>query len=134
MPKVPELRLVDILGLGGVAFAAVGTTDVFYSECFPVEDATYSFEYLFTSGGNVKVKVQLEQSNVLPETEGSADGNFVVPDGALELDDECADEVVHIKAYAPAATLYARVKVTGLATNDASTVLSRLRMAIAKTK
>lgn len=134
MPKVPELRLVDILGLGGVTQAAVASEGVFYSECFPIEDATYSFEYLFTSGGTVKAKVQLEQSNVLPATEGAASANFVVPDGALELDDACEDEVVHIKAYAPASTLYGRIKVTGLATNDASTVLSRLRMTLAKTK
>lgn len=130
--KAHNGKLVDILALGGVTQAAVGTTDVFYSESFPIENATYSFEYQLTSGGTAKAKFELEQGNQVPGTEGSADANWTVPEGAVEFDNEVADELSHIRAYAPASALFGRVKVTGLATNDASTVISKLKMAIIK--
>lgn len=130
--KAASVRVVDILGLGGVSSAAVGGTNVFYSESFAIENATYSFEYALSSEGTIKVKFELEQGNQVPTTEGASDGSFVVPDGALEFDNACEDALTHIKAYAPASAAFARVKVTGLATNDASTILSKLKMAIAK--
>ena len=129
--KAHNGKLVDILALGGVTQAAVGTTDVFYSESFPIENATYSFEYQLTSGGTAKAKFELEQGNQEP-TAGAADAAWTVPEGAVELDNEVADELSHIRAYAPASALFGRVKVTGLATNDASTVISKLKMAIIK--
>lgn len=129
-----NFKVIDILALGGdsAGGAIAGEGGVFYSESFPVSDATYNFEYQCTSDGDVAVKLELEQSNEEPETEGAQDDNFVVPDDALELDDSLDDELVHIKAYAPSATKFARVKATGLAGNDASTVLSSLRMTAVK--
>ena len=130
--KAQSSRVVDILALGGATSAPVAAEGVFYSESFPIENATYAFEYMFTSSGTVKVKIELEQGNSVPATEGAASALFVVPDGALELDNECADEINHIRAYAPCSAAFGRIKVTGLATNDASTVLSKLKMSIAK--
>lgn len=131
-------KLIDVLqmtnngvGVASIAVAAAGTA---YSECFPLPEGQPSIgiEYQLTSPGTTNVKLELQQSNVEPGTEGTADTNFVVPNDALELDDACADEVVHIKAYAPAFTRYARVKFTGLAGNDAGTVCSRLRVSYTK--
>lgn len=130
--KASNSRVVDILALGGVSQAAVASEAVFYSESFAIENATYAFEFQFTSGGTVKAKVELEQGNQVPATEGSSDASWSVPDGALELDNACEDEISHIRAYAPCSAAFGRIKVTGLATNDASTVLSKLKMSISK--
>lgn len=118
-------QIIDILKGGTLAVA--GETTV-YSKSFPLPSGAspdFSFEFLAASSGAVKLKLELEQANVFPDTEQAADDNYVVPDSALELIDALEDTNVHIKAYPPAATLFARLKVTGLALNDASTVLSR---------
>jgi len=124
-------KVIDILKLGNVSSLAVaGEGAVAYSQSFPLPagNPNFSFEYKAESSGSVALKLELEQSNQAPTTEGAEDGNFVVPDGAEELDNSLADEVNHIKAYLPAATAFARVKITGLTGNDAETVLSKLKM------
>jgi hypothetical protein len=132
MEKAINMKLVDILAIGAGVSGACGTTDVFYSESFPTRDVTYAFGYKFTSAGTVKVKVELEQGKDLPATEGAADAGWCVPNDALEFDNECADEILHIKAYAPSSAPYSRIKITGLSTNDASTVIDTLWMSMAK--
>ena len=79
--------------------------------------------YTFASDGNVNVKIELEQSDGLPATEGSSDANYVVPEGASTID-TVTDENRHIKVVSPVPTKYARLKLTGLTGNHSSTVLA----------
>lgn len=126
-------KVIDLIGLNaGATTLAVAATGTVYSRSFPLPmgDPSFAFEYQFASGGTVETKLELEQGNQLPGTEMAADSAWVVPDGAAELDNACGDEINHIKAYTPAATLFARIKITGSGSNDASTVLSKLKVCI----
>lgn len=109
---------------------AVASQAVVYTNHFSMplhqENPTFSFEYKATSGGNVALKFELEQSNYAPATAGAADDWWCKPDDCLEFNDNLTDELLHIKAYPPAPTLFGRFKITGLALNDASTVISHL--------
>ena len=131
----PNMQLVDFLKLEGVASKTVAGTGVVYTYLYPVEmGASYSFEYMFSSGGVVDVKIDLEQGNVLlgAAAEGAANANYVVPEDAATFDASITDKNVHIKAYAPAATGYLRLKVTGQGSNAATTAIARARMSIVR--
>lgn len=127
--------VIDLLALAGVENIAVaGEETVGRSVAVPLPagDPSFSLEYQAESSGTVALKVELEQGNLAPEEEGDEDDNFVVPDGAPEIDNDLGDELVHIKSYLPAATAFARVKITGLTDNDASTVITRLKLVYIK--
>jgi hypothetical protein len=131
----PNCQLVDFLGdLEKVVSKAINATAVVYTFSYPTEKgASYSFEFQFSSGGVIDVRVDLEQGNTKPATEGSASTNWVVPNDSAEFDNSCVDNALHIKAYAPAATGHLRLKFTGQGSNATTTVLTRARMAIIKT-
>ena len=129
--SVLQGKVVDILALGGVTEIAVGGTDVAYSKAFELKNEKYFGSKLqFTSSGDVNVKVELEQSFDAPATEGVADDNFVIPDNKADspVAEAITDELVHISNYQPNPTPYARYKFTGLLGNDASTVVSTLKL------
>ena len=123
----------DLLAKGGVDDIEVGgESTVIYTESIPcLEGMSYSVEVKF-SGTTVRTKVELEQGNVPVTTEGSASDDFVVPDGAAELKDAITGTDTLIKAYAPAATAYMRLKVTGNTSNGANTKLVRARITAIK--
>ena len=132
----PNMQLVDFLKLEGVASKTVAGTGVVYTYLYPVEmGASYSFEYMFSSGGAVDVKIDLEQGNVLltAAQEGLVSANYVVPEDAATFDAQVNDKLVHIKAYAPAATGYVRLKLTGQGSNAATTTITRARMTLVQT-
>jgi len=129
--------LLDILAFGGqnnlaraIAVPLADGTTAVYSNSFPLRRGlTYSFEVKLGGTGTKAVKVELEQANVRPATEGSADNAWVIPDNktGTPVFSSIADTNTHIVAYAPDATAFGRLKVTGLAGNDASTVFSVAR-------
>ena len=123
----------DLLAKGGVDDIAVGgESTVIYTESIPCfRGMSCSIEVKF-SGTTVRTKVELEQSNVPVTTEGSASDDFVVPDGAAELKDAITGTDTLIKAYAPAATAYMRLKITGNTSNGANTKLVRARITAIK--
>ena len=105
---------------------AVAGTGVAYSETFVcLPNVTYAFEYQFTSGGAVDAKIELEQGNTPPVTEGAASTNMVVPEDAAAFDASITDELNHVKAYTPATTKFLRAKITGQGANAATTTLSK---------
>jgi len=129
-------RTIDVLKIAGVSSIAVATEDTaVYSKHFPLpaSDSSVPFfgiEYQATSAGNVVLKIELEQGNLEPTNDLAADGDYVIPDGAAEINDTVTDELVHIKAYTPAATSFARFKITPDTGNDASTVISKLKVKV----
>lgn len=130
MPELTATSLIDLLALGGVSSLAVATTGVAYGQSFPLpKNSSFSFELGFTSSGNVDVKVELEMGNERPTTEGSSDSAWVIPTGASALSSGITDEATHIIPYAPSVARFARLKLTGQGTNDASTVLSKAKVA-----
>lgn len=127
----PNCQIVDFLKLEGVTTKAVASTGVAYTLSFYTEKGvSYAFEYMFDSGGAVDVKVDLEQGNELLTSaqELLASANYVVPEDAATFDAQVNDKLVHIKAYAPAATGYLRLRFTGQGSNAATTRVTRARM------
>jgi len=121
--------LVDLESVTTKAVAGSGA--VAYTYSYPMQLGTsYAFEYQFESGGVINCQLELEHASSLPATEGAASAWFVVPEDAAVFDAACVDANRHIKAYSPAAMPFARLKVTGLVGNAATTKLNVARMSI----
>lgn len=117
--------LDDILtALHSTSIAIAGEVTV-YTRSWEWGFAEYfSLDYKATSDGVVNLKIELEQGNVLPTTEGSADtSNWAVAENAADIESALADENPHFKKLSPVVSKYGRLKITGAATNDASTTL-----------
>ena len=116
----------DILKAGGVSELAVASTGVVYSQAFelPVR-RSMGIEILFSSDAAVDVKVEFEQGNQLPTTEGSSDAAWAVGD---EISSGITDENPHFLAVAPVVSLFGRIKLTGQGSNAASTKVTKLKM------
>ncbi len=132
--EVTAGTVVDILKVGGVSSIAVSGETTVYSASFPLpKGEAFSWSFDFASDGDVDVKVELEQAYARPTTEGSADATvYVVPDNKTTEIISITDEVLHITAYAPNATPYARLKITGNSGNDASTTLTTAKFYVIK--
>lgn len=109
----------------------VASTSVAYGRSFPLpRGVTFGWEIQFSSLGTTDVKIELEQSNQRPATEGSSDTAWAIPDNkvAAPLFAEITDKNVHFTAYSPDATAFGRFKFTGLGTNAASTAAAVARV------
>lgn len=108
---------------------------VVYGHSFPMPDeALFGWEVLFSSDGTVNVMVELEQANVRPSSEGSADTNFVVPDSITsEMFSAVTDELVHLTTYSPVPSKYGRLKLTALSGNATTTKLARAKLSVRRT-
>ena len=106
---------------------AVSNNSVVYTESWVlVRKNFFGLEMQFSSDTDVNVQVDLEQSNYLPEVQGSYSPNFVTAIDALAT---ITDENVHLLPVAPVVAVYGRLKLTGLysgtQSNSITTVLTR---------
>ncbi len=126
---MPQVEVIDLSKDKDGKDIIIDDEDTEYTKSFSYRrNASYSFEYQFASTGDVKVKIELEQGNVLPDDEGEEDDNFSVPEDAVEFDNDVDDKVRHIKAYTPAPTRFLRAKLTGLEGNSAVTKLVKFNV------
>jgi len=115
----------DILSSTHVAAIPIASAATVYTASFPFGMAEYfSLDYKATSSGVVGLKIELEVGNSLPDTEGSADTDWAVPENAQDIEADLDDETQHHKKLSPVTSKYGRLKITGSGTNDASTVLA----------
>ncbi len=125
----PEVR--GIFSSAGVADIPVASAAVVYTRSFKLSYGEYfALTYKATSDGNVKLKIEIEQSFQPPTTEGSSDVTYVTYEGATAIETSLSTKTQHIKAITPPALKYMRIKITGLAgalANHASTTI-RLRI------
>lgn len=119
----------------GISLVINGSGSVVYGASFPVPDAALMGWWIqFDSPGVVAVKVELEQGLDRPATEGSADTGYVVPDSiTTEMFANIDDEDLHATAYSPVVSKYARLKLTGLAGNNAATELAIAKLEVRRT-
>ena len=125
-----EIYVINLRDNTRTSIAIAGEVSA-YSQHFELpRGATFAVAYQAASSGTVALKIEMEQSDVLPAntTTPASDGNYVVPDDALEINDTLADKLVHMVAYAPSSTPFARFKITGNSGNDASTTLTKLKL------
>jgi hypothetical protein len=130
-----DCQVIDFLKEAGVTEVAVGATGAAYLLTYPMtKGGSYAFEYQFSSGGTISVAAVLEQGNTVltAAQEKAAHADFVVPEDAAAFDTAVSDALTHIKAYAPAATGFARLRFTGTGSNAASTKLIKAKMSVIK--
>ena len=103
------------------------TTSVARSEkFFMLKGHSFGWEVQFESDGVINATIELEQQ--------FEDGDdWVVPDN--HSDDPMftiTDSSTHQVAYAPIASLYGRLKITGVGSNDVTTTLTKAKMYVAR--
>lgn len=117
-------RTQPILEAGGDLAIAVNATATVYSKAIDLSHGeTFAMIIDAASGGAVGLDIDIEQSDVLPATEGSADGNYVTPEGVSTFL-QFAAVGRKIKAYAPVVARYMRLKITGTGANAATTTVT----------
>lgn len=110
----------------GVANMPIPGAVTRYSNSFKLElGAEFGLDFIAAvSAGAPDLKIELEQSYVKPTTEGSADINYVVPEGGITIVASLTAVTRQITSLAPVVAPYGRFKITGAAGNHASTTLN----------
>jgi len=109
----------------GSTTIAIDSTATVYTDSFPLKyGLAFGIALIADSPGTVDLKVQLEESDRLPTTENTSDTHWVIADGVADIYTSLADETKHIKVISPVPMPLGRLKITGGASNNASTTLS----------
>lgn len=124
----------DILSSDGTTVdIPVATTATVYTKSFSMKSGMYfALAYKAASGGNVKLKIELEESFQLPTTEGSSDTYWVTAEGASAIESALADTDQHIAALSPVTAPYGRIKITGLGDPDGNAATTKIRLRLIK--
>lgn len=109
----------------GTEDIAVASTATVYTQSFPIFDVDEKFGVKIKAGGagTKDVLVELEESDVRPATEGSADSDYTEPDGMADVAN-LVDTDLHITEVMPVLKMYARFKLTGQGSNAATTTVT----------
>ena len=93
---------------------AVGAAATVYTKAIKIEKMEYfGLKYRATSvAGAPNVKIEIEQSDRLPATEGSSDAHYVEPEGMADIESALVTETWHIKTLSPVVAPYIRFKIT----------------------
>lgn len=115
----------DITTSANVLDIPIASTAVVYTKSFVFGQGEYfALDYKATlASGTVSLKIELEQGNTLPDTEGSADTDWAVAENAQDIEADLSDTNQHLKKLSPVVSKYGRLKITGGASNDAATTL-----------
>jgi len=121
----PEVNTIS--SVTGVKEIPIAEDAVVYTPAVGLRMGEYfALAYKATSDGNVKLKIEFQQSHKLPDTEEASDDTYVEPEGSEDIESALADEIWHTKKIEPVCLPYGRFKITGLTgdgANDASTTL-----------
>lgn len=112
-----------------------GTGTIYLPSFIKPRNVTWGWLAKFASVGTVDAKVELEEGWARPTTEGASDAAWVSADNKLTssmLFQEISDTLNHITAYAPNATPYGRIKITGLGSNNAATLIASMKAYVIK--
>lgn len=93
---------------------AVGAAATVYTKAIKIEkDEYFGLKYRCTSAaGAPSMKIQIEQSDRLPATEGSSDTHYVIPEGMADVETALTTELWKIKSLSPVTAPYIRFKLT----------------------
>ena len=120
-----DREVLPILRSSGEATIAIAGAVTVYSHSFPMDMAEYfALHYKAASPGVIDLLIQLEEGPALPTTEGSSDTSFVIPESFPDIEAALAATTAHIQKISPITMPFARLKITGGATNDAGTTLT----------
>jgi hypothetical protein len=115
-----------VAGSGVPGAIAVASTAVVYTKAFEMSMASFHgiFVKADSATGTPDIKIELQESYVLPATEGSADGNWVEPDGFADIFEQINDKLAHMKTVTPIPMKYGRYKITGINANPADALVT----------
>lgn len=125
---------IDLLKAAAVTELAVASLTQARTHSFPIRPQTsFSLELQFdVSAGAPDVKVELEVGGSEPDTEGSSDTDFVIPQALgggtnqdAIIDSGANTELVRFYPFPPVVAPYGRLLLTGQNANDASCKLIR---------
>jgi hypothetical protein len=131
MGEVSSIILKDFLRVQGQNGTPIDIAGAVAARSYSIpltQEASFGLLVQFASGGTIDVAIDFEQANVRPATEQAVDANFVIPENLNQLADSITDTAIHIIAFNPVVTRYARLLLTGGATNDASTQLVKAEL------
>jgi hypothetical protein len=117
------------LASGSTTLNPAGTTTIYTKSIQTKYGEYFSVWYKASSPGVVNVTIQMEESWIVPTTQGSSDGNWVIPELARDIVTNLADENQHLTVLRPIVSPHIRFKITGVSTNDALTTL-RMRIGL----
>ena len=69
------------------------------------------------------ITIQVEESPVLPTTEGSSDANYVIGSGVADIVTGLTNSTAALKTLSLIPMKYGRLKITGIAGNGSDTTL-----------
>ena len=105
---------------------AVGAGLTVYTHSIDLSNLdTFALSYSLACTGVPNARIQIQQSVVLPVTEGAADTNFVVPETVPDVVAALITKTVHIQGLFPVCTRYIRfmiTKVTGVVVDTIMTM------------
>lgn len=109
---------------------AVASTAVVYTRAIRLLFGEYfSLKYKAVSAtGSPSVKIEFEESDRAPETEGAADAHYVEPESLNDIEADLTSETWHIKSFSPPVAIYGRLKITGSGSNPADTIVNAMLM------
>ena len=101
---------------------AIASTATVYTKSFKLNKSdSFGVAYIASSLGTVSLKIELEQSHQEPTVEGDSDTYYVEGTSVSDIESDLAVETYKIANLSPVTAPYGRFKITGSATNDAST-------------
>ena len=119
--------------IANVTEIPVATEAVVYTKSMSLKLGEYfALAYKCTSDGDVKVKIEIEQSYRRPTTEEASDTAYVVSESVTAVEAALADEDWHIKKIEPVALPYARLKITGLGAPSANHASTTIQLKLGK--
>ncbi len=114
----------NILQSDHSATIAIASAAIVYTRSWLWGNSEYfGLNALASSSGVVGLKIELEESQVLPVTEGAVDANFAVAVNGQDVFTNLSVKTTKITRLSPVVSKYGRLKITGSGSNDASTTL-----------
>lgn len=122
--------MIDLLNdvQGATTLAVSGVTTVYGKSFTMPKNHSFGIIYRFT-GTTIEVKIELEQGNTPPTTEGSADSAWAV---GHTLDPAVVASAALAKGVAPVVAKYGRLKITGSGSNHADVLLVLAQLGVSK--
>lgn len=122
--------MLDLLNdvQGAATLAVAGVTTVYGKSFSLPKNHSFGLQYRFT-GTAIQVKVELEQGNDQPTTEGAADTAWGV---GHTIDSAVVASAALVKAVTPVVAKYGRLKLTGSGANNADCLLVLAKLGLTK--
>jgi len=111
--------------LGGLAAIAVPKNTVVYTDSIRLDGLdAFAITYSCACTGTPSVKIEIEQSIVVPTAENAANTNFTVPVGASDVVSNLITKTVYHKGLTLVPVQYLRFKITELTNTVTDTVMT----------